>query len=186
MFSGRKNVLKIFIGLVIILNGYFAAALGFGYFQMYENSLKMYPGNTLIRIEYMLQSEDKTQADYILKANKMVTQAYEYKIQTELEDKNYKAAVENVESLLKYAGYQIELYNQAIYYYSIALEQAVKNDDEYTGNLILEDIREVPKQLQQLKKRTTILAYRINDKPEFELRQEIKNYIDKMDNIVLQ
>ena len=181
----KKSFLKPTAGILVAGFGYFAIAFGFGHFQMYEQSLKMYPGNTFVRTEYMNETGDVHQAEVIIQTNGMVAGAYEYKIQDELNHGEYKEALAYIGELLDCAGYNIELYNQAVYYYSIALSQAIEEEDADEANAVLEDIRNVPDRLEKLKERTTTFAYRINDEPDFILNEEIQKYIDKMSGIKL-
>lgn len=62
---------------------------------------------------------------------------------------------------------------------------AVRNEDYEGVKRILKEIRGIPELLDKLRERTSDLAYRINDKPVFDLDEGIKEYIENLSGISL-
>ena len=87
--------------------------------------------------------------------------------------------------MIKYAGYDSYYYNQTVYYYSMCLEQAVRQNDMENAKTILEDIKNVPDIIKEKEQSVSKFAYRINDKPKIELQDDIEDYIEKMSQIQL-
>ena len=161
---------------------FFSVALGMGHFGMYEWSLKLYPWNTQLLEEQMLtdSTTGKENAARIIKENGCLASAYDVSMQIALSEGDYEIAIEYGNEMLKCAGYNAEYYNRAIYYLSYALEDAVNSGETQTAQKILDAITNVPEIIEAKERKATPLAYRINDKPEIELAEEIDTYVKKI------
>ena len=87
--------------------------------------------------------------------------------------------------MLKCAGYDLYYYNQAVLCLSHVLDTALRDGDLENGQLILAEIQNVPDKIDQLKKRTSDRAWKLYEKPSFELDENIQNYIQKLEGIQL-
>lgn len=161
---------------------FFSVALGMGHFGMYEWSLKLYPWNTQLLEEQMLtdSTTGKENAARIIKENGCLASAYDVSMQIALSEGDYEIAIEYGNEMLKCAGYNAEYYNKAIYFLSYALEDAVNSGETETAQNILDAITNVPEIIEAKEQKATSLAYRINDKPEIRLAEEIDMYVKKI------
>jgi hypothetical protein len=173
-----QSFAKTTLGILTLVCVYFSVAFGFDRFGEYETAVKLYPGNTFARMELM--KEDPAEAEKVIEKNGMSADAYEYAVEKHLEDAEYAAAFEDIENMLDVAGYRINYYNQAVYDMSYVLYQALSVEDYDEVSEVLDEIANVPVRLEKLESRTSKLAYRINDRPEFELEPEIQEYIDSL------
>lgn len=164
---------------------YFAAAFGLCYYEKYEMALVLYPADTFAREALMLRGEAEEDADVIIEKNGMLADAYEIAARKHIEKSEYAEGQKDIQGMVTCAGYNIYYYNQAVYYLSMMLEQAVRNGDNSSAERIIEQIQDMPAVLEKLKCRTSELAYRIYDKPVFELEDEIENYIKRLSEISL-
>lgn len=164
---------------------YFSLALGLSFSGMDRQALVLYPANTFSREVLMREKEDENQARVIIEENGMLAAAYECSARGYLAEGRYTEAYEAVRGILQCAGYDMDLYDQSVYYLSIALDQAVRSDDLENARKILEQIKAVPELLEDLESKTSFFAYRINDRPEFELEQSIEDYIRSVKDISL-
>lgn len=164
---------------------YFSIAFGMGYFGWNELSLAMYPGNTFVRENRMMEEENGEDAEIIIKKNGMIVSAYEYAAIQHLEHTEYLEAYGDIREMIQNAGYQMDYYNQAVYELSIALDQALKSNDDSGAQKILEEIQAIPERLDELEERTSALAYKINDKPSFVLEEQVEEYINNLSGISL-
>ena len=164
---------------------YFSLALGLSFTGMEEQALALYPADTFAREALMREKEDEKQARVIIEENGMLAAAYDCSARNYLEEGKYTKAYEDVRGIFQCAGYDMDLYDQSVYYLSIALDQAVRNNDRENARKILEQIQAVPDLLEDLKSKTSFFAYRINDRPEFELEQSIEDYIRSLRDISL-
>ncbi len=170
---------------VLIVCIYFSIALGISRLGMNEASLAWYPLYTEAREVAMQEQEGGEYAEILIEANGMLAEAYEYAAKGHLESGEYLEALEDVQGMLKTAGYGIRYYNQAVYDLSICLDMAVRSEDYEGVKRILEEIRGVPGMLEDLREQTSGLAYRIHDKPVFELDEEIREYIENLSGVSL-
>lgn len=164
---------------------YFSLTLGLSFTGMEEQALALYPADTFAREALMREKEDEKQARVIIEENGMLAAAYDCSARNYLEEGKYTEAYEDVRGILQCAGYDMDLYDQSVYYLSIALDQAVRNNDRENARKILEQIQAVPDLLEDLESKTSFFAYRINDRPEFELEQSIEDYIRSLRDISL-
>lgn len=115
----------------------------------------------------------------------MLASAYECSAGHYLEEGEYFEACEDVRGILKCAGYDISLYNQSVYYLSIALDQSVRSGDMERAQMILDQILAVLDLLEELTSKTSYFAYRIHDAPELGLDESIEEYIRSLLDISL-
>ena len=164
---------------------YFMAALFFEYAGNTKASLALYPYNTFALETEMYSHDSKGDAEKVIRLNGMLPSAYEQAVSGKIDEWEYEQAEEYLSKMIKYAGYDSYYYNQAIYYYSMCLEQAVRQNDMENAKTILEDIKNVPDIIKEKEQSASKFAYRINDKPEIELQDDIEEYIEKMSQIQL-
>lgn len=192
MKAGSKHSIEMSRKTVICAAGgaaafcaYFSLALGLSFTGMEEQALALYPADTFSREALMREKEDEEQARVIIEENGMLAAAYDCSARKYLEEGKYTEAYEDVRGILQCAGYDMDLYDQSVYYLSVALDQAVRNNDRENAQKILEQIQAVPDLLEDLESKTSFFAYRINDRPEFELEESIEDYIQSMKDISL-
>ena len=187
----QKEISSRLVGGVIGAAGcicvYFSVALGADYFGNVNLSLAMYPYNTMARKELLSMKSDVSYqaAERIIKENGMIAEAWEVRLQQAVEENNYETALDAENQMLKCAGYDLYYYNQAVLCLSHVLDTALRDGDLENGQLILAEIQNVPDKIDQLKKRTSDRAWKLYEKPSFELDENIQNYIQKLEGIQL-
>lgn len=164
---------------------YFMAALFFEYEGSAKVSLALYPYNTFALETEMYSHDSKGDAEKVIRLNGMLPSAYEQAVSEKIDEWEYEQAEKYLSKMVKYAGYDSYYYNQAVYYYSMCLEQAVRQNDMENAKTILEDIKNVPNIIKEKEQSASKFAYRINDKPKIELQDDIEDYIEKMSQIQL-
>lgn len=112
-----------------------------------------------------------------------VQSAYRIRAKKEIESGEYEKACDDISALRDCAGYDIELYETAVYFYSAALEEAAEKEDAANIDKIIQQIQKVPERLEGLKKKTSPIAYHIYNEPGFEMGEEIMNYINNLSKI---
>lgn len=192
MAEGTKSSIEIGRNIAVCVTGgvtafwvYFSLALGLSFSGMNEQALLLYPANTFAREALMKEKEDEKQAKIIIEENGMLAAAYDCCVRNYLEDGKYTEAYKAVKGILQCAGYDMDFYNQSVYYLSIALDQSVRSNDQEYMRKILDQIKAVPDLIEDLKSKTSFFAYRINDRPEFELEKSIEDYIRSVKDISL-
>lgn len=166
---------------------YFAVTLGADYFGNVNLSLEMYPYNTMARKELLSMESDVSYqaAERIIEENGMIADAWEVRLQQAVDDNNYEAALDAESQMLKCAGYDLYYYNQAVLCLSHVLDTALRSGELENGQLILTEIQNIPDKIDQLKKRTSDRAWKLYEKPSFELDENIQNYIQELEGIQL-
>ena len=169
----------------LAVSAYFSLALGSSYAGNQEMATAMYPGNTSAWEEQMRETQDAQAAEKIIQKNGMRASAYETRAMAEISDGNYKEACEDIRAMLNCAGYQSYYYNQAVYELSYCLQGAVESDDMEFTQQVLEQIQGIPDQIQRQEQKATRFAKRINDKPEIELEDSIRQYLSQLSDVNL-
>ena len=166
---------------------YFSIALGADYFGNVKLSLAMYPYNTMARKELLSMESDVSYqtAERIIKENGMIADAWEVRLQQAVEENNYETALDAENQMLKCAGYDLYYYNQAVLCLSHVLDTALRSGDLEKGQLILSEIQSIPDKIDLLKKKTSDRAWKLYEKPSFELNENIQNYIQELEEIHL-
>ena len=131
----------------------------------------------------MAENGSAEAADRINGKNGMLASAHEFAARSNIENGQYEDASQQISDMLVCAGYNSYYYNQAVYYLSFCLDMAVRSEDLSSASLILEKIQEIPELIEEKEGQATKFAYRINDKPEIELEEEIENYIEQLSAI---
>lgn len=168
-----------------LASAYFAVALFFEYAGNTKVSLALYPYNTFALETEMYSDDGKGDAEKVIRLNGMMPSAYEQAASEKIDEWEYEQAEKYLSEMIKYVGYDSYYYNQAVYYYSMCLEQAVRQNDMENAKTILEDIKNVPDIIKEKEQSASKFAYRINDKPKIELQDDIEDYIEKMSQIQL-
>lgn len=184
-FEWKGIAARVASGTVAVIFIYFSIALSLAHFNQNDAALSIYPGNTFAREDRMWKKETGEDAEIIIEKNGMIASVYEFAARQHLENAEYMEAYRDIQGMLITVGYQIDYYNQAVFELSIALDQALSNNDNKNAQYILEEIQGIPELLEKLKEKTSDLAYRINDKPTFELREEIREYIESLEGVSL-
>lgn len=180
-FRGISGHCIIIAGLIV--SGYFAVALGLEYIGKTEAALILYPVNSFALQDELDVAVDDKVSGRLIECNGMVAAAYENAAGFSVDDWNYKDAVTQIDSMLEYAGYDSYYYNQAVFYYSKCLDEAVRSEDMEATQDILNKITELPDVISEKESNASKFAYRINDKPQIDLQEDIQNYIDNMSQI---
>lgn len=173
-------------GVLVIFYLYFATAMGLSQAGMNREALALYPGYTDGALVLMEETDEAEIAEEIITENGMAASAYECAAREHAARGEYEKTCEDVEGMLRCAGYDMYYYDQSVYYLSFALNAAIEADDIDAGQKILEKIQEIPRILERLEERTSRLAWRINDKPEFELEESVSVYLDSLSGVSLK
>lgn len=165
---------------------YFSVAFGLSQAGLYQPSLAMYPGDTLAREAWMLQNEGGDTAEDIIRCNGMLASAYDCAARQHVDNGAYTEVGDDVDGMIRCGGYDMYYYNQAVYYMSFGLDQALKAGDAETAGELLKRIQAMPEVMEELASRTSPLAYRIYDKPDVRLEDPVQEYIDTLSDLSLE
>ena len=175
-------IAQITIMLVIIaVYVYFAICTFANYIGNNKFSLELYEKNTFAKIDSMKSEENIEKqneiADEILKQNKMCYQAYNVKASYYFTKRDFEKMIENKKKAIEIDKYQITEYEEYIVLLSKAIEYSLKKDNLADANTYMQLVLEVPKRLEEIQESFNSLAFKIKDKPNLKLNENIENYI---------
>lgn len=183
--KNNKIIIPLLSGAGVV-SIYFSLTFGLAYFGKYDQALFLYPYNTFAREERMQSETRISDAEKLIKQNGLLPDTYELRIQKKCENGKTGRITSDIDKMLKNAGYNAEYYDQAVYYLSIALDNAVRSNDVENAQKILKTIQMIPDKIEKKCKNASNLAYKIHDKPEIKLDASIQNYLDKLSNVTLE
>lgn len=166
-----------------------AVCVGISDLQMmkgqYEKAVQAYDGNTLAKTYYLTEIEDMQElqemALSITAQNQHVPLAYHALAQVALAKGKVSEYLENKEHAIELAPYDSEAYIEYLDVLSDCFERYRTEGDKDSAGICVQRAKEVPELLEQLKKRTSWLGWKIDDMPQVELPWEYQQMVEKME-----
>lgn len=176
----KRMVWKLISGLLFFMFAICALVSGMARFwamqEEYENAACWNPFSTEYRTELLLHADDLESAviyaDQALAHNKLLYSAYKVKANAAAEEGNIESFLENEKNVLEMRKYKIEEYETYFrILYSLYSKAAQKNDLSSVKQCI-EEMEKIPETIAQVKKETSVRAYRIREKPALYWKKE--------------
>lgn len=153
-----------------------------------ENALKMLPFNTEIKIYALSQAQTAEAFEYwsdqVLAQNKTIALAYEGRAVVAASRNDFDAMAENMDKVLQNDPYHLAKYQE----YLAALETAMNyyNDQGDIKNLkkYAQIALSIPDRLNEVKDKTSKLAYQIDEKPELDLTENEQIYLMNLKKVM--
>ena len=146
----------------------------------------MLPNKTNSKIQKLKNVQNISEAyeiaNELLKDNKYVLPAYMVKANYAYYTENWEQMVENQKRVISLDKYDIKNYEEYIYIISNGLEKTIKQNKNEDTKFLIEQALNVVNILEEVKKNTSQLAYKIIDKPELELNEATKQYLNVLEN----
>ncbi len=185
----KQNNLDSKIILIVILVVLFSTFSYFGIANMalQKNNInlaeELLSSNTNIKLNN-LQNTMKLEkannlADEIIKNNKYVVDAYKVKATNALYEENWEEMIYYQKQAILLHPYEVKEYEEYVLLISQALDKTVNKNQQEETQVLIHYLLEVEELLKKVVQKTNPLAYKIKDKPELELKQEIKEYLSK-------
>lgn len=186
----NKNIFYILIVIIIGIYGYFGICTLLQYINKSEISIKMYPiyteANLDVISKYSSYDEKNVNkiASKILETNENIDLIYNMKAIYNLENCNWQLMIKNKQKSLEINKYDVSNYEEYVLMLSEAINYYAENNDMNQARQIIKLILEVPSNLEKVKNSTSKIAYKLKDVPNFELSEEIQNYIQTMKGVL--
>ena len=141
-------------------------------------SSKIYPLNTISQIKNLEKCADIESANIIAEKiithNKNVSVAYSTKARYEFSKGNIGELIEFENTALNLAPYNHEEYESYAQRLLIAIEKYQKAGDSDSEKICRKEIEGIMERLEKTEEKTSSLALKIKDKPNFETPESIK------------
>lgn len=180
--KGRKR--RILSGIAvagILFSVYFLIPLGAFYAGEYQTACQFYPGHTEAELILLENAQSKEEgellADSILSRNHKASLAFDAKALASAMENDYGQMERYKEEAVKNNPYDIYEYVDYVSLLSRAVEYYHNHNDDEQTEYYIERILEIPGRLEEMKARTSGLGWKIKDRPELELPDEIEEYI---------
>lgn len=150
----------------------------------FSKAEQMYEGNTLAKIDSLSEIESveelQEKADEILKENEHVAIAYSAKARALFSQGDVEGFIKNKLTALQRAPYQYEEYTDYLDTLAYCVGEYIQKKDMDSAKSCLLRAEQVPGMLETVKKKTSMLGWKIKDRPEVTLSQEYFDLIDEM------
>jgi len=179
----RKELKKAYIILAAVatISLYFSIAFFAEYKDNDKIAVELYSGNTQAKTKLLKMADSKEKAedlaDEILEKNKMSYVSYNAKALAAAVDGNFEDMVLYKKKTLNIAKYSLKEYEDYIKLLKRAITYYEKTDDKILREKYETYVKEVPTILKTLEEQTDALAFKVKDKPEFQLSKETTDYI---------
>jgi tetratricopeptide (TPR) repeat protein len=179
------RVFLIALGLVYT---YFFAALLTERLGYLENALKMVPFNTEIKIYALSQAQTEESCEYwsdqILAQNKTIALAYEGRATVAVSRNDFDAMAENMDKVLLNDPYQLEKYQKYLEMLETAMNYYNDKGDTEKLKKFAQIALSMPERLNEVKSRTSSLAYLIDEKPNLDLTDKEQVYLMSLKKVM--
>ncbi len=195
--KGKRYIInantKIFIPIIVILQIiylYFGICTLMHYIGNDNIASKMYSAYTEANLNLMYDySENNIEkaneiADKISKNNQNIAMVYKVKAIYNRENKKWKTMIKNKEKSIEINKYEISNYEEYILMLSEAINYYINNDNIEDAEHCINLVVELPSKIEKIQNSTSDIAYKLKDLPNFELSQDIQNYVSKMKGVL--
>lgn len=180
-------ILIIFTGIIYL---YFATCTTAQYIGKDSFAIKMYPIYTEANLNVIYKNVENNIeyaneiATKVIKTNSNIAMPYNVKAIYNSQKENWQAMIKNKQKSLEINKYDIDNYEEYVLMLSDAINYYVQNDYLDKAENTINLVTEVPSKIEKLKQTTSSMAYKIKDKPNFELNDNIQDYIEKMRGVL--
>lgn len=151
------------------------------YTENYKLALELLPDKTNSLLQKMTIETDITKAEKIanniLHKNTYISSAYKVKAQYAFHKKNWQDMCEYQKKLISIRRYDISIYEEFVFMISNALDTTIKDGKKQETEYLIKQLNTIEDLLEETKQSTSSLAYKIVDKPELTLSEEIVKYL---------
>lgn len=181
---GHRKVFMALSGGIGAVCLYFGAGSA-AYYTGFRNIADFFvPSNTFLQIQQLEQAEDmetlEVQADEILQHNSFVALAWSAKARAAFSSGDITKMLEYKQKAISLSRYSPEEYEDEIYMLYTAAQLYEQSGDRESARYCMEEAVKIPDQMKEVLRSTDELAWRIRDKPELELSDEYRVYIEEM------
>ena len=143
---------------------------------------KIYGNDTQTKV-FLLQAEDdeyiaRKYADEIIENNGKLAIAYDYKANLAFADGDFEKVIEYKKKAIECAPYSLDEYLDYLDKLFIGIELYINANDYSSAEYCIKEAKKVERLLENKKKETSSLAWKIQDKPQLDLPEEYKEILD--------
>ena len=117
----------------------------------------------------------------ILKSTRYSAVAYSGKALLALQNQDYASVIESQSRAIDLDPYTIEEYTMYFEMLIKGLEYYNGISDETGSRQIIEELLSIPERLEKVEERTSAFGWRIQDKPELKLPEEMQTYLKDLE-----
>ncbi|MBR2877397.1 MAG: O-antigen ligase family protein [Clostridia bacterium] len=169
---------------LVLLSIYFAVINLFFLNSDFKMVEKIYGNDTMSKM-YLLQTEEDgalayEYANYIADKNGYLAIAYDYKANSAFVNGDFEKVIEYKTKALECSPYDLNEYLDYLDKLYVGISLYYEAGDYESAQFCITKAKSVPKMLAKLKKETSSIAWKIQDKPQLELPEEYKETLKEL------
>lgn len=173
-YKNNKTRAVVFVmGLVIL---YFGIVTGTSAFSLSDTSLAFYPWNTDLQIEALKRASAPSDMDRIaseiLSHNQYVSIAWSAKARSAYAKGNFAEVIEAKQKAIACNPYSLEEYIDYADMLRVGVGLYQQAGDAKSADICMGELKGIRKKLDEVKERTSKLAWKIQDKPQLDMPEE--------------
>lgn len=158
------------------------------YFGHTETAATMLPFYTEAKKDILFQETNSIRAEKLaenlLQQNAYIAEAYDVLAAAAYQRGDWREMAKCRKELLRCRRYGATGYKNSVIMLSHAIENVGKTGEKELGKELMQEVLEVEKMLEETKKKTDPAAYRLHTKPDFELGEEVADYVRQIHQLM--
>lgn len=154
----------------------------------YARAVKWWPGYTMAQVNLLTQCESaedlREQAEQIIERNPDIAAAYNALAEAAFADSDVENYIRYKLEAIRRAPYQYEYYTDYIDKLSFAALKYLDAGDRASAVICIRRIERVPDMLEEVRDKTSPLAWKIRDIPTVDLSEEYLNQIQELEGLI--
>lgn len=167
---------------------YFGISSFLGYCGNYKSALSMHPGYTEIQNKLLTTDRDDASleqiADSILARNANASLANNAKARIAFAEGDIKRMIDYKEKAIGYSKYSKDEYVDYLEMLRISIALYLQNNDYNSAEYCIERALSIPDKMQKVLDNTSSLGMAIDDKPDLELPDDYKGFIEDLKSML--
>ena len=152
-----------------------------------ELALRIYSGNTLAEIQLLTEADTaekmRERADSLIAGNDCISVAYSARARAKFSEGDVRGFIEDKLEAIRLAPYQYDEYIDYLEILAYCEGQYLENGNTEDARICAERAAEIPEMMDQLREKTSSLAWRIADRPQVTLSYENLQLIQEMEEM---
>lgn len=173
--------------LILVLPGLYIGIGNLVYYTGNPNlAYKIYPYNTFAEIQLLSTTSEVEEmeqiADHLLERNEYLSTAWDAKAKTAYSRGDFSNVLSAKQKAISLAPYDIAIYEDYFSMLCVGIERYEEAGDANSAEICKTEIIRLQEILNQTKEKTSALAWMIRDKPQLEMSEEYRNYVEVLKN----
>ena len=183
-WKSLRSATPVLSTVLALISLYFGIVSGLYYADRPQTAVKLYPAYTACWQQYLVQTDNIEQADYaanqILRYNQSVSLAYSAKARTAYSQGDFGSMILYKEKAIALSRYSLIEYLDYASMLHTGYQLYMQNYDTASAEICRTHLLKIPQMLADVEKKTSTIAWKLDDKPELTLPPAYQQAIQQL------